>query len=309
MIAASIMMGRALAPVETAIANWRAFIAARQSVRRLSEALARVRSRGGPIALPRPTSALEAEQVTVTPPGTDIAVVRDVRFRLAAGEALGVIGPNGAGKTSLVRTLVGVWPPGRGVLRLDGAALDQWDAESLGPHVGFVAQEAELFDSTIGENIARMDVAPDSEAVLRAARAAGAHEMIVRLPSGYDTRIGEGGIALSAGQRQRIALARALYRDPFLIVLDEPHANLDNEGEAALHQAIGDAKARGAIVILIAHRPSALALCEKVLFLANGLQQVFGPRDEVLQKVLARPAQPAAANLKVVSDTSAGGER
>src|SRR5882672_1043598 len=155
-----------------------------------------------------------------------------------------------------------------------------------------------------------MDVAPDSEAVLRAARAAGAHEMIVRLPSGYDTPIGEGGIALSAGQRQRIALARALYRDPFLIVLDEPHANLDNEGEAALHQAIKDAKARGAIVILIAHRPSALALCEKVLFLANGLQQAFGPRDEVMQKVLARPAQPAAAaNLKVVSDTSAGGER
>jgi ABC-type protease/lipase transport system fused ATPase/permease subunit len=244
-------------------------------------------------------------------PGTDAVILRDVRFRLTAGEVLGIIGPSGAGKTSLVRTLIGVWRPARGVVRLDGAALDHWDPELLGRHVGFVSQAIELFDGTIAENIARMAVEPNSEAVLEAARAAGAHEMILRLPKGYDTRIGEAGTVLSAGQRQRIALARALYGQPFLVVLDEAHSNLDNEGEIALNQAIVAAKARKAIVILIAHRPSALATCDKVLFLANGTQQAFGPRDEVLQKVLARPAapQPAASggNLKIVPAT--GGER
>jgi ABC-type protease/lipase transport system fused ATPase/permease subunit len=192
------------------------------------------------------------------------------------------------------------------VVRIDGAALDHWDAEELGRHIGFVSQAVDLFDGTVAENIARMADAPDSEAVLRAARAAGAHEMILRVPQGYDTRIGELGATLSAGQRQRVALARALYGDPFLIMLDEPHANLDNEGEIALMQAIQQAKQRQAIVILIAHRPSALAACDKVLYLANGAQQMFGPRDEVLQKVLARPTvmAPAAggANLKVVSE-------
>ncbi len=174
-------------------------------------------------------------------------------------------------------------------MRLDGAALDQWDPEALGRHIGYVSQGVELFDGTIAENIARMAIEPDSAAVLEAARAAGAHDMIVRLPTGYDTRIGEAGSVLSAGQRQRIALARALYGDPFLLVLDEPHTNLDREGEAALEQAIANAKARGAIVILVAHRPSALAACDKVLVLANGVQQAFGPRDEVLAQVTARP--------------------
>jgi ATP-binding cassette subfamily C protein len=311
MIAASIMMGRALAPIETAIANWRPFIAARQSFRRLSETLKQVEPYQAEIVLPKPACVLEVDRVTVAPPGLNVPLVADVQFRLAAGEVLGIIGPNGAGKTSLARTLVGVWPPARGVLRLDGGALDQWGPELLGRHIGFLSQDAELFDGRVGENIARMEEAPDSGAVLRAAQAAGAHDMILRLVSGYETRIGQGGIALSAGQRQRIALARAFYRDPFLIVLDEPHANLDNEGETALHQAITAAKNRGAIVILIAHRPSALAVCDKVLVLANGLQQAFGPRDEVMQKVLARPAHPAAAvgaNLKVVGE-SGGGER
>jgi ATP-binding cassette subfamily C protein len=308
MIAASIMMGRALAPIETAIANWRTFIAARQSIRRLSETLKGVQTRTRAVALPRPTSSVEVDRVTIAPPGVNVPLVADVRFRLAAGEVLCVIGPNGAGKTSLARTLVGVWPPARGALRLDGAALDQWDAESLGRHVGFLAQDAELFDGTVGENIGRMEEKPDSEAVLQAARAAGAHDMILRLMSGYETRVGQGGIALSAGQRQRIALARALYRDPFLVVLDEPHANLDNEGETTLHQAILAAKDRGAIVVLIAHRSSALVVCDKVLVLANGIQQAFGPRDEVMQKVLARPPLPAAGtNLKVVAGDSGGG--
>lgn len=315
MIAASIMMGRALAPVETAIANWRGFIAARQSVDRLSQTLARLRARPEGTALPRPARGVEVEQVTVVAPGGETPIVRDARFGLAAGEALGIIGPSGAGKTSLVRTLVGIWQPARGMVRLDGAALDQWDPVELGRHVGFVSQAVDLFDGTVSENIARMAVTPDSEAVLAAARAAGAHEMILHLPQGFDTQIGDGGTALSAGQRQRVALARALYGDPFLIVLDEPHANLDAEGEVALMKAIENAKARKAIVVIIAHRPTALAACDKVLVLANGVQRAFGPRDEVLHKVLARspapPIQPAAgaAGLKLVSDHSNVNER
>jgi ATP-binding cassette, subfamily C, type I secretion system permease/ATPase len=200
-------------------------------------------------------------------------------------------------------------------VRLDGAALEHWDPELLGRHVGFVSQTVELFDGTITENIARMNVAPDHDAVLRAARAAGAHDMILRLPSGYDTGIGESGTMLSGGQRQRIALARALHGDPFLVVLDEPNSNLDNEGEAALHQAILDLKKRGAIVVLIAHRPSVLAVCDRILVLANGAQQDFGPRDEILRKIVRRVPPPVTAtataatgNLKVVSDTTGGGQ-
>jgi PrtD family type I secretion system ABC transporter len=313
MIAASIMMGRALAPIETAIANWRAFVAARQSIARLSEVLARTASKRDATTLPRPARSLDVEHVTVVAPGGTTPIVASVRFGLKAGEALGIIGPSGAGKSSLVRTLVGVWRPAKGSVRLDGAALEHWDPDLLGQHVGFVSQTVELFDGTITENIARMSVAPDHDAVLRAARAAGAHDMILRLPSGYDTGIGESGTMLSGGQRQRIALARALHGDPFLVVLDEPNSNLDNEGEAALHQAILDLKARGAIVVLIAHRPSVLAVCDRILLLANGAQQDFGPRDEILRKIVRRPAPPPAAaaavgNLKVVSDATGGGQ-
>jgi PrtD family type I secretion system ABC transporter len=311
MIAASIMMGRALAPIETAIANWRSFLAARQSIKRLSETLARLRLDRTPTALPKPVSSLDVEKLTVSAPGTEAAILKDVQFRLKAGEVLGVIGPNGAGKTSLIRALVGIWHPLRGEVRFDGAPFDQWDPDFIGKHIGFVSQNAELFEGSVAENIARMDMGPSSEPVLQAARAAGVHDMILRLSDGYDTRIGEAGVVLSAGQRQRIAIARALYGNPFLVVLDEPNANLDNEGEVALQQVVRDLKARGAIVILVAHRPSALAACDKVLFLANGAQQAFGPRDEVLQKVLARPAQPAApaGPLKVVRDVTSGGER
>jgi ATP-binding cassette, subfamily C, type I secretion system permease/ATPase len=315
MIAASIMMGRALAPIETAIANWRAFVAARQSIGRLSEALARTAPKRDATTLPRPARSLDVEQVTVVAPGGNTPIVAGARFGLKAGEALGIIGPSGAGKSSLVRTLVGVWRPAKGSVRLDGAALEHWDPELLGRHVGFVSQTVELFDGTITENIARMNVAPDHDAVLRAARAAGAHDMILRLPSGYDTGIGESGTMLSGGQRQRIALARALHGDPFLVVLDEPNSNLDNEGEAALHQAILDLKKRGAIVVLIAHRPSVLAVCDRILVLANGAQQDFGPRDEILRKIVRRVPPPVTAtataatgNLKVVSDTTGGGQ-
>src|SRR5262245_36284255 len=311
MVAASIMMGRALAPIETAIANWRAFVAARQSIGRLSEALARAAPTRATTTLPRPARSLDVEQVTVVAPGGNTPIVAGVRFGLKSGEVLGIIGPSGAGKSSLVRTLVGVWRPAKGSVRLDGATLDHWDGELRGRHIGFVAQAVELFDGTISENIARMAVAADADAVLRAARAAGAHEMILRLPAGYDTRIGEGGAMLSGGQRQRIALARALHGDPFLVVLDEPNSNLDNEGDAALHQAILGLKSRGAIVVLIAHRPSVLGVCDRILVLANGGQQDFGPRDEILRKIVRRPAAPvpaaAAGNLKVVSDTTGGG--
>ena len=312
MIAASIMMGRALAPIETAIANWRAFVAARQSITRLSEALTRAAPKRVATALPRPARSLEVEQVTVVAPGGATPIVAGVRFGLKSGEALGIIGPSGAGKTSLVRTLLGIWPVVKGSVRLDGASLDQWEPESLGRHVGFVSQAVELFEGTISENIARMSVAPDSEGVLRAARAAGAHDMILRLSSGYDTRVGEGGEVLSGGQRQRVALARALYGDPFLVVLDEPNSNLDNEGEAALQQAVVALKARGAIVVLIAHRPATLSACDRILVLADGVQQGFGPRDEILRKLMGQRTAPAAAtagNLKVVSDTTGGGQK
>jgi PrtD family type I secretion system ABC transporter len=308
MIAASIMMGRALAPIESAIANWRSFVAARQGIGRLSHSLARSGATRTSTALPAPSARLDVEHVTVAAPTGAAVIVKDVRFCLVAGEALGVVGPSGAGKSSLARTLVGVWPPARGVVRIDGADLDHWDVERLGRHIGFVAQGSDLFDGTVAENIARMATVPDGEAVLRAARAADAHDMILRLPAGYDTMIGEAGAALSAGQRQRIALARALYGDPFLIVLDEPGANLDHEGEAALHRAVVRAKARGAVVVIVAHRPSALAACDKVLFLANGMQQAFGPRDEVLQTILARPAAASSGspNLKVVGEPGGG---
>jgi PrtD family type I secretion system ABC transporter len=315
MIAASIMMGRALAPIETTIANWRAFVAARQSLGRLSEALTRAapkRAADAPTILPRPARSLAVEQLVVASPGSATPIVRSVQFGLNSGEALGVIGPSGAGKTCLVRGLVGLWRPLKGSVRLDGAALDQWDGELLGRHIGFVSQTVELFDGTIAENIARMSVAPDAEGVIRAARAAGAHEMILRLPSGYDTKVGEGGEALSGGQRQRIALARALYGEPFLVVLDEPNANLDTEGEAALHQAIMELKARGAIVVLITHRPATLSACDRILVLADGVQQGFGPRDEILRKLVMRTAASQAAatgNLKVVGDAAVGGQK
>jgi PrtD family type I secretion system ABC transporter len=310
MIAASIMVGRALAPIETTIANWRAFVAARQSIRRLSDALSRAAPKRAATTLPKPARSLDVEQLTVAAPGTATPIVTGVHFGLKSGEALGIIGPSGAGKTSLVRALAGIWRPLKGNARLDGAALDQWDPELLGRHVGFVSQTVELFDGTISENIARMNVKPDADAVLRAAEAAGAHDMILRLPSGYDTTVGEGGEALSGGQRQRIALARALYGDPFLVVLDEPNANLDSEGEVALHQAIIDLKARGAIVVLIAHRPATLSACDRLLVLANGVQQGVGPRDEILGKLVSRRVPPAAVagNLKVVSDTTGGGQ-
>jgi ATP-binding cassette subfamily C protein len=291
-IASSILVARALAPAELAIAHWKGFVAARQSWRRLSELFARLPEAPRPHALPAPGRHLAVESLAVSPPGARRVVVQDVSFQLEAGQGLGVIGPSASGKSSLARALVGVWTPLGGQVRLDEAALNQWSSEALGPHLGFLPQEVELFPGTISQNIARFEEGADPALVLAAARAAGVHGLILRLPEGYDTRIGETGAGLSAGQRQRIGLARALYRDPFLVVLDEPNSNLDAEGEAALTQAILGVRRRGGICVTIAHRPSALAALDMVLVMAEGRMQAFGPKDEVLKHVL-RPPGPA----------------
>nr|WP_325170023.1 type I secretion system permease/ATPase [Methylobacterium sp. C25] len=285
-IASSILVSRALAPAELAIANWRGFVQARQAWGRLSDLLSRIPEADRPHALPVPKGALTVEGVSIAPPGTPRLVVQDVSFGLKAGQGLGIIGPSASGKSTLVRALVGVWPALQGKVRLDGAALDQWSSRDLGLHLGFLPQEAELFAGSVSENISRFEEGADAKLVIAAAEAAGVHELILRLPKGYDTQIGEGGRGLSAGQRQRIGLARALYRDPFLVVLDEPNANLDNEGENALTQAILGVRERGGICVVVAHRPSALAAVDLVLMMAEGRAQAFGPKAEVFKRVL-----------------------
>ena len=295
-IACSIMIGRALSPVESAIGSWNGFTNARQAIDRLRRLFGAIQAPGETTELPAPTRSLTVENLVVAAPGAMGALLQQIAFGLNAGDALGIIGPSAAGKSSLARVLVGAWPAARGAVRLDGALIDHWEPVALARHVGYLPQEVSLFDGTIAENIARMAVEPDSAAVVAAAKAAGAHEMVLRLPGGYDTVIGEGGVTLSGGQRQRVALARALYGDPFFVVLDEPNANLDREGEAALTQAILSVKTRGGIVIAIAHRPAAVVVCDHVLYLGQGTQLAFGPRDEVLRKILA-PA-PAAGDIR-----------
>lgn len=294
-IASSILVSRALAPAELAVANWKSFVATRQAWRRLSDLMARIPAEAQPHRLPTPARSVTVEGLGVAPPGVPRLIARELSFGLQAGQALGVIGPSASGKSSLVRALVGIWPAAIGSVRLDGAALDQWTPRTLGPHLGYLPQEAELFAGTVAENIARFTDGASSEAVVAAARAAGAHELILRLPEGYDTRLGETGAGLSAGQRQRIGLARALYGDPFLVVLDEPNANLDAEGEHALTRAILGIRARGGICVVVAHRPSALAAVDLVLMMADGRAQAFGPKDEVLKRVL----RPAGADAPV----------
>ena len=301
MIAAAILVARALAPVDLAIANWKGFIGARQSWKRLTQLLELLPAHETPMALPAPTTSLAVEHVSAVPPGGKKAVVHDVSLTLTGGQGLGIIGPSASGKSSLVRMIVGAWQPARGRIRLDGAALDQWSPEALGCHIGYLPQDVELFSGTVAENIARFEADSEPEAIIAAARAAGVHDLIVGLPQGYETEIGELGQVLSAGQRQRIALARALYGEPFLVVLDEPNSNLDSEGEAALTQAISSVRKRGGIVIVVAHRPSALAAVDLVLVMANGGAVTFGPKDEVLSKVLA-PTAVARGPLSVVSD-------
>ena len=295
-IASSILTSRALAPVELAIANWNGFVAARQSWQRLTELFAALPTRDSPMALPPPSATLlgrERRARRRRACSASSCRTSPSRSRPATGSASSGRAPRASRRWPAL--LVGVWTPVRGKVRLDGAALDQWEPEALGQHIGYLPQDVELFAGTVAENIARFEPEPDAEAIIAAAKAAGVHELILRLPDGYDTQIGEGGAALSAGQRQRIALARALYGDPFLVVLDEPNSNLDAEGEQALTQAILGVRARGGIVVVIAHRPSALAGVDLVLVMADGQVQAFGPKDEVLNKVLRRPGGPAAA--------------
>ncbi len=301
-IASSIMTSRALAPVELLISQWKAFGAARQGWRRLRDLFATFPETADPMPLDKPCRTFAAEGLMVTTPGGARVAVNNVSFELKAGSALGVIGPSAAGKSSLARALVGIWRPQRGAVRLDGAMLGQWSREELGRHIGYLAQDVELFGGTIASNIARFDPHPEPEAVMRAARQAGVHEMIVNFPQGYDTRLGEGGVTLSGGQRQRIALARALYGDPFLVVLDEPNSSLDVEGEQALTQAILNVRQRGGVAVVMAHRPSALASVDLVLAMANGEAKGFGPRDEVLRKVL-RPVATALQPPAVATGT------
>ena len=306
MIAASIMMARAVAPVETAIANWRSFITARASFQRLSASLAALDRANEHTPLPAPAERIDVENLHVAAPGGAKPIVARISFTLSGGEALCVLGPSGSGKTSLARALVGAWPAMAGSIRLDGASLDQWAPEAIGPHLGYMAQTIELFEGTVAENIARMQMDADPDAVIEAARIAGAHDMIVHLPQGYDTPIGEGGAALSGGQRQRIALARAVYGKPFLVVLDEPNSNLDNVGESALQLAVAALKARGAIVIIVSHRHSAVSVCDKVLALNGGMQKAFGPRDEVLSAIskIRVAGSGRSGNLQVLSAAS-----
>lgn len=301
-IAGSILGARALAPVDLAIANWRGFVGARQSWRRLEELLKKFPAEDKQLALPKPKSHLSIENVSVVPPGEQRAVVQDVTFRLEKGSGLGIVGPSASGKSSLARIIAGVWPPARGAARIDGATLDQWPPSVLGQHIGYLPQDVELFAGTVTENIARFQPDPDPEKVIAAATAAGVHDLILHLPGGYDTEIGESGASLSAGQRQRIALARALYGDPFLIVLDEPNSNLDAEGEEALTKAILGVRARGGIAVVIAHRPSALAGVDQMLVMMQGRSQGFGPKEEVMSKLRRPAATPGGTGLRVVTE-------
>jgi ATP-binding cassette subfamily C protein len=290
MIAASILAGRALAPIEMAIAQWKNFVAARQAYHRLSVILTeQVEPK---TVLPKPHLGVQVRDLTIVPPGTRRVALQGVNFTVKAGDAVAVVGPSASGKSSLARALVGVWPAARGEVRVDGALLTHWKEEDLGRFVGYLPQEVDLFDGTLAENIARFDPEATSDGVIAAARLANAHEMVQRFEQGYDTPIGERGTVLSGGQRQRLGLARAVYGEPFLVVMDEPNANLDAEGEQALSATIKELRRRGMVVFVMAHRANVLAEVSHVLVLRDGRQEKFGTRDEVLQQQQRRPAGP-----------------
>jgi len=295
MIAGSIILGRALAPIQMAVGQWRSFGSARDAYGRLNEFYIENPELEPPTQLPAPQGVLTVEGVTAAPPGGSKAVLANLNFAIKPGQGLGVIGPSASGKSTLAKLLTGVWRPQRGAIRIDGATFDQWDRDTIGKHVGYLPQTVELFDGTITENIARFDPNATDEAVVEAAKWAGVHDMILRLSDGYDTRVGLGNTVLSGGQLQRVALARALYGDPVLIVMDEPNANLDPEGDAALTRAISIARKRQKSVIVMAHRPSAIAAVDLILSLRNGQQEAFGPKEEVMAKLKeARVAEQEA---------------
>lgn len=293
MIAASILMGRALSPVEQAIASWKGMISARSAYERLNSLLEAFPARPPTMSLPPPKGAISVEGVTVGAPNSQTAILRGVSLAIQPGEAVAVIGPSASGKSTLARLLVGVWYAAAGKVRLDGADIATWDKSALGQYIGYVPQDVELFDGTIAENIARFGEV-DSGRVVAAAQRAGVHDMILRLPKGYDTPIGEAGSFLSGGQRQRIALARAMYGEPVLVVLDEPNSNLDDQGETALVQALQSLKADGCATVVVTHRTSVVAAVDKIVLMRDGAVQLFGPKAEVLA-ALNNQAQAAAA--------------
>ena len=286
MIAGSILLGRALAPIEQSIGQWAVVTRAQEANRRLSELLSRVPPEPERTVLPRPRAILEVQNLTVVPPGESLPVLKMVNFKLEPGQALGVIGPSGAGKSSLARALIGAWRPNNGNVRLDGATLDQYDPDTLGSYIGYLPQRITLFEGTIAENISRLSAERDDAKIVAAAQLAAAHDMITRLPEGYDTKISAIGGRLSGGQMQRIGLARALYGDPVFLVLDEPNSNLDNDGSMALNLAIRAMKDKGRSVLIMAHRPAAIQECDLLLVLEDGARRAFGPRDTVLREMV-----------------------
>jgi ATP-binding cassette, subfamily C, bacterial len=284
MFAASILLGRALQPVEVAVGSWRNLVSARSAFERVKGLLLANPVRDPALALPRPAGRLLVENLVYAMPGSNRAILRGVAFRIDAGEVLGVIGPSGAGKSTLARQIVGIHAPTAGAVRLDGADVSTWPRESLGRFIGYLPQDIELFSDTVAANISRFRQEGDDSEVIEAARMAGVHDIILRLPKGYETQVGEGGATLSGGIRQRIGLARAVYGNPSLVVLDEPSSNLDTDGDTALLSCISDLKHRGTTVVMITHRPNTLGAVDKLLVLKDGMSEMFGPRNEVVAK-------------------------
>ena len=299
MMAAIFLMARALMPLESAIGTWKQFINARAAYRRLDALLQMAPEHGTAMRLPAPKGRLSVEQVSFVPPGVERPVLRGVSFSIEPGTLLGIIGPSAAGKSTLAKIITGVWEASAGIVRLDGADVAAWDPDDLGQYVGYMPQDVELFEGTVRDNIARMTDA-DADDIIAAARLAGAHDMILKLPKGYETEIGEGGCRLSGGQRQRIGLARALFGNPRLLILDEPNSNLDTEGEQALSRALAKCKARGVTTLVIAHRPSVLAQADRLLLLNEGRVEMYGPRAEVMTKLIPqqRGARPVVELVK-----------
>lgn len=313
MIAASIIMSRALAPVEQSVTHWQAFVSFRQAWKRFSSLMADLPAPVSRLSLPAPEGRVSVEGLTIFSQTDRRPLLQGVTFQLEPGSGLGIIGPTGAGKTTLARALTGNWPLKQGVVRLDGADLDHWDPVELGPYLGYLPQRVDLFEGTISQNIARFQPSARPDDIVAAAKQAAVHDMIQQLPDGYNTHLGPRGGTLSAGQCQRIGLARALYGQPALVILDEPNANLDAEGEAALIKAVLSVRARGGTVILVAHRPSAIAALDKLMMLRNGRMMAFGDKDEVLGKVIATrqaseseeastPKSDGAQKLKVIGN-------
>ncbi|MBC3412216.1 type I secretion system permease/ATPase [Pseudomonas sp. SWRI107] len=298
MIAGSILLGRALAPIDQLIGVWKGFVGARGQYARLHELLEKIAAQPERMSLPAPVGAISVEGLSVAAPGSRTALLRNLSFKVGAGETVGIIGPSGAGKSTLARALLGIWPGLAGTVRLDGADITQWRREELGPHLGYLPQDIELFEGSISENIARF-ASVDAAAVVEAARMAGVHEMILQLPQGYDTLIGANGGGLSGGQRQRVGLARALYRKPRLVVLDEPNSNLDETGERLLAEALLKLKQSGATVFVITHRSGVLAAVDRLLVLNQGELSLYGPRDKVLAH-LQNAANPPAPNAQAI---------